>query len=437
VKKLIALLLAALLPMYAMAETHSLSVRITADEPAVTQLMQESFRQVAAIDNTQAKEYAKALAAILQKFHTNIIIDDQAMAVEIFLHDVPLLDLTCHMTEDEIGLTSSLIPAYAVVIPREGNSVQAFAATMEAVQEWAKSISSQPIHGVFTGDAYDGGVQGDAWSISGKDMTALISVLRDDRMTTLLKPLLEMAGIDAEALFADNSWEKSVLGTVDQHQLILRSAKDTNGSLKGLSLTMMRGTDQVATLSLGLEEQGLQFVAGLGLSEQNYWWEFAFQSSQREEQLFLKGESREWVADKWQAFSYVKAEEPPVFTSSWKCTVTQTASRSSWSGSVEATDAAEASVQMVCTFSGNANHDTGYFETKASMIQGSDTLLTVEVANQPADALSPYNPALVKYNLGDSRYSVLQQQFVFGLGERLLQILLLSILMTLGDIFAD
>ena len=99
-KKLIALLLAALLPMYAMAETHSLSVRITADDPAVTQLLQESFRQVAAIDNTQAKEYAKALAAILQQFHTNIIIDDQAMAVEVFLHEMPLLDLTCHMTED-------------------------------------------------------------------------------------------------------------------------------------------------------------------------------------------------------------------------------------------------------------------------------------------------------------------------------------------------
>ena len=138
---------------------------------------------------------------------------------------------------------------------------------------------------------------------------------------------------------------------------ILRVAENEAGEFCGLSMTILREMHQIATASLGVTGKGIKMVIGLGLSDNNYWWEFTANRRQRNSMTTLSGVNREWVADKEMDFSYVSAKVAPVSNLDWHCYITKSGKRYLWDASIYE-DLDQAGYRYLMSSDGKVNTNT-------------------------------------------------------------------------------
>lgn len=306
-KKLLALLLALLLPLGALAETASpedseeltmdefyqlfayeaqnsafcLEASITADEERLAALLEPSMT------GSNAATMAKAVAKLLNGFGIKIVAQENAAYFDLLLRGSSMLDFTVYeQNEERSYITSSMMPGYAVIQDSSDDAEDDAIADMlmeelssllpgmaDAVMPLLQEIEIERTRGSFAGDAYEGGVWCTTIRLDDRQIAEILQALLTDEVRAAATGFLIASELGtAEDIQQLIELHESV-AQANEHQYILRYVEDANGEPVGLSAVVMRGEEQLKTFSLGITDDSLRIVTGVGGPEQNYWYD--------------------------------------------------------------------------------------------------------------------------------------------------------------------
>lgn len=440
-KKLLALLLAMLLPLYACAECSGFSFTVTTDETSFLQLMKEALLLAdPTVDASTVENEAKLLQYLVNGFGVNASAQEDAFSLELLAGGQRLIDLVAYETEEEVLLTSAMLPGYVLVEEnaRDGeqlavlNEVDWLALAANAytdVSKWFADLQHTESRGAFDGDAYEGGTRCTTWVLTDKDIAALISTLLTEDVRNAFKLWLEASGVDAADLLDWFDEKNAQVAQEGQYSYMLRLVRDGEDVPVGASLTVLNAGEQLATVSLGFLPEGMRLVVGLGLNAQNYWWEFAANAKAEGGLATLYGMSREWAADKQDGFSYVSAAVEPAYACAWQCDFTETEDGFTWLASVTEGEA--------CILSSQGEVDASGMAGKVAFGPANAAVLNVEFRVGEAEAIAPMAEDLTRCSSSDpadgALYTELTQKLLASLTARLLKVVPLNLLMNLGQ----
>lgn len=449
-KKLLALLLALLLPGCAAAETYALSISVEVDDAIFPWYAKQSLRGYSELSAEDLDTLATVAAKVLDGTGLDIAVQADAMSLRMNLAGKELLSVKLHTTDDAVFLTSPMLSGYALKDDQDapGSATQTFtelfdgekqldvcASMQKAFDSWMADITPATSSGVFNGDAYEGGTQCTTWILSDMDVAALTSALATVELRVLLNQLLTSLSLDAEDLFAQFDAANEQVADEDRFLYILRWVTDEAGEFVGASLTVLEEQSQVATVSIGLTQKNIKVVIGLGLKEQNYWWEFTGKKSQLDNITYLSGDSREWIADKAESFSYVSATNAPVANYMLRGTLTKSGSRYLWDGNICVGN--EAYFDYVCSSNGTYYPQTGAVECSICLGDAPYEPLRLNIRYGLADTIDMLDSSLEICSISDpadaSLYQELMDKFAASVMARMIKLLPMDLIMTLNQ----
>lgn len=447
-KRLVALLLALLLPICVLAESVEVTIQVKASDALFSKLSSQSSLDLTGFNAASLEKYASLLKALLKDVSIIVVSQENAYSVDFALSGVKLLDMTAYMSGSLTQLTSSLIPGYVLEeTTRKENSLgdlrserqKKIAADVKAAYEnWRAGLNPVTTTGVFVGDAYTGGTKCTTWSITDRDVAALLSAVMTPEMRALIQhETTEATEGKKDVLEAFDAANDRVLEE-NKYSYLVRSVKDDRDEFVGLSVSVFEKDMQLATMSVGAQGNDLRLVVGLGLKQQNYWTEWHFTKSQREGTAFIKGEMREWTAGKNESFTYVRGTNAPAASYLLNCSTTDSAQRMLWDGHVYKGSKADAEKEIL-SFSGVTNQTDDLFEASVRLMESKQTLMSFTMTKNPAGAIQPPEASLTRCSAEDPAqkelYTKVRQTFVFAITVRLLQVIPIDVLLMMEDLF--
>ncbi len=315
-KKLLALFLAALmltLPMAAMAETIAFSVTLDVAEGAVDDTaLTESLQALTGLNGKAAETLSAAVFKLLDGCGIQAAWQEDAVRLGLQFGGTELLDLTAVSRRETLYLASSLFPRHTITMEAAPDAqpvqidVDGVADEIrDGVTAWLTEQRHSTSNGSFSGDAYDDGVSCTTWNLDSDAIAALASrVLQGEKVNAQLTAVF---GAKTVA-----NWQKEIAGGADQHTYTLRIVRDENEAVIGLSVIVLRGAQQIATLSAGMEGEHIKLVIGLGLKEQNYWFNLEGMLQKQDDVWHLQGITHEWLAPRDETYGYAAATGTPV-----------------------------------------------------------------------------------------------------------------------------
>lgn len=450
-KKLLALLLAFMLPCCAFAETRAITLKFSTDDEIFAAFAKEVLQVLPGMTEEEKEKKVEAVHAILKDTKFTAVMQDDAISLDISLSGKPLLDMVVHVKENESYITTSMLPGYILTaqqdetqLPQNGPSqideaaLNAIAASVKtAVKAWLSRFEPTVSYGSFQGDAYSGGTKCTTWVLSDKDIAELVSAIATDEVRAAVTQMLKESGADAVQLLQQFDALNAQVAEADAYKYILQVVHDGEDNLVGLSLTILEEEKQLATVSFGIQAKEVRLVIGLGLKTQNYWREYILQTNQHKNIWFLRGFSREWVANKAEAFSYVSTTSVPVQSFTWSCNISQSGNRYLWDAAFyDGITTDEAWKFASCN--GRFTPASRSLEADFNLFWSSSTpLMKMQFSAKPAQEIPPLDDSLVICSASDPEdaalYDELNKKFSYELTRRLLTLLPLDVLLNIGE----
>lgn len=443
-KRIAALLLVLILPVCALAETFEVTLQVQTAEALFSTLLDQAVQMQAELDGVSIETVVKLMQALMGNSRITVISQSDADSVSISLNGKKFLDMTTYLSGSEELMTSSLIPGYVLV--EEAGSASAMDAAkeqkiaediMHAYVTWKGGLDAETTYGAFSGDAYSGGTVCTTWTITDRDVAGLVSAVMTPELRKMIKEQADTEDADAESILSAIDAANERVSEENKYTYEIRCVKDDKDLLAGLSVTVFEQEAQIATFSLGKNEQETRVVIGFGLKKQNYWAECILTQSQRDQTNFIKGEVREWTADKNESFAYVKQANAPAMSYLMNCIVTKSGQRELWDAHVYLGSQTDASKEVL-SFSGSVNKANRAMEAKCSLMENKQALMTLSVSKKPAVAILPPDPALVRCSATDpdqgELYTKVSQDFAFAVTMRLMQIIPIEAILMLDKV---
>ena len=440
-KKCIALILALILPVCALAETVQITFQLQSADELFSGFIRQGTLNGMGVDASSLEAYASLLKIFLKDTKLTSVYQEDAFSLDISINGINLLDMTTRQSGSEMQLTSSLIPGYVLIEPADKTGDHALAEREAQLEEgikeaffaWKNGLVSETIYGVFAGDAYSGGTECTTWTVTDKDVAELISNLMTPELRTMIEEQIEAAGEDENLLKAFEEVNERVMKENKFSYQIRRVGNEQHQPI-GLSVSVFEEEKQIATLSAGIDQQTIRVVVGLGLKTQNYWAECLLTRSQKDQTTFVKGEMREWTADKSESFAYAAQSNAPAASYLLNCTMTNSGQRKLWDGHVYRGSKADAAKEIL-SFSGSVNPTGGSAEAVIRLMQNSKALMTLTLSMKPVTPIPPLDESLVrcseKVPEQAELYAAVSQELVFAIAGRILQIIPLDVLLKL------
>lgn len=331
-KRIASLLLTLLLAMVPLAAAENCRITFSvsvADETEVQHQTEAFALQVAEMfADVNVPSLTDFLLRVAQETSLTILVQDKASALDVVLAGYPVLDVCAYRIADAMLLTSSLMPGYAASIgyepAAETLNLQDMLSAAESLQPvlsaWLAGVEGVRTEGVFAGDAYAGGSYCTTYTLQERDISALLSALLTPEVQQCLQPVLAASELDAEAFFAMLTAENDAHAAENQYAYIIRLVDDANGELVGASLTILKDNVQLATASLGLTSDALDLVVGLGLPQENYWFDLRVDITAFKALYCDTIRLREFRAPKDETYAYATASRAPETWLTWSLT---------------------------------------------------------------------------------------------------------------------
>lgn len=353
-KKLLALLLALLLPVGALAETVSsedsnmlsmeldldgmqsgtfcLEAAVTADEDILAAYLQPSMYVpsdgTATVD---AASMAAAAAKLINGLGFKMVAQNDAVMLEMLLRGSSLMDFTVYSDDETETMTSSLMPGYAVMQNAEdevlsesdyAQIMQVFGGMFTAGMQQLEDVEYERTCGSFAGDAYSGGVWCTTVRLDDADIAAFLKAMMTDEFRDFASDFLVANDLGSEETLQLLDATHDAVAQANEHQYILHFVENAVGEPVGFSAVVMRGEKQLRTFSLGLKDQSLRIVTGCGDAQQNYWYDYVILMEEQTDGVTIAGSCIEFTSAKDEAFSYALATnaEYPVWRE-WRLNV--------------------------------------------------------------------------------------------------------------------
>lgn len=449
-KKLLALLIAVLLPAAAFAQTRCGELLLTVDEESCA-------RMIAAMgmyDGDNAEEMCAALAKLMNGVGLRLHQQEEAVKLEMLLGGTALADVTAVIPDmltakpsgDQMVITSSLMEGYGLAIPMEQLLADDELADMLEKTDWigllggmvyagAEALSDVEVtssRGSFSGDAYTGGAYCTTIMLDDSDVAALLSALMTDDLRALLTELLAYAGMDAAVLQEWSALHESVAAQ-NAHRYIIRMVEDAEGAFVGLSAVIMQGEKQLATLSVGMpDEETLHVVLGLGMGEENYWYSHVITGTLAS----LAGECIEFAGAKDEDFAFASAVATELLARrTWKLSVQQTDDQAAWSFALDMQSSASEQTQSVQS-AGTVSLNDGTVKGDVNWLLDGARYMTLSAAWQACDPIATPDAAsltLCDITSASEEQQTLLQEITGAIGAnlslKLLQVIPMELLM--------
>lgn len=448
-KKLLALLLALMLPLCAAAETYHATFSVAIDDAVFSACIKDLLRRFPGVPAENQDRYIRAASSLLNNLQLNMIVQEDACSLDLTLNGNPLMDLIAYSQTNISYITTSLLPGYALsekndpgaslstVNQLDDAAIAAVAFSIEnAVSAWLSQLESTVSHGAFVGDAFDGGSVCTTWVLSDKDVADFVSALATDEARAMVAQLLREAGSDASMVFSqfDAMNERVASGT--EYLYILRVVEDDKKEFVGLSLTVLKERSQLATVSVGREEDGLRAVIGLGLTDRNYWREYVIHTRPGETGWEAACAVQEWIADKAESFSYVRAANVAVESRLWECAVVQTDGRTLFRTDLYAGNLADDDHKQL-TYTAEWTEHAQTFSGELCLLYGTTTPLKISLIMNPTNPIPPMDSSLIICATDDAQDAELAAELntslTFELSRRMLMAIPLDVILLLGN----
>lgn len=299
-KKLLACLLALMLPMSALADALSLDWSMTVEPDGMVELFHATMKALPEAeqgDYPLVEEWLRELATFASSFTCRWIFDygngrgHAAFACkeeELFSYDLTVADGSAVLLASFLPDMPLLFvgPMSTDVTPR---CIEAWQATRWSdvadmagliCSSWFSAMEQTEETGHFAGDAYAGGTRRTTIRFDDRDLALLLDMLMDNEwpaelMTLLNHPVISAGKEPSEfSSYLRTRIRWAALG--NRYRYVLHLVWDGQDALIGLSLIAYLEDQQVATLSMGApndpqDEIAMTAVLGYGLNGENYY----------------------------------------------------------------------------------------------------------------------------------------------------------------------
>lgn len=299
-KKLLACLLVWMLlwsiPLCACAESASSTAVMFETDP-------ERLAPVAkALTGKDNMNLAKGLAELLNGIRLEYIWQDGASGTALTLNGEDIVRGTVIQDADVQKVLLNFVPGYALKVAAApladalvtmAQSVDWTKLREQTAWCWDTYLSSADYveeHGDFIGDAYAGGVRRQVLHLDDRDLSLLLScMLTALESDSQIQQLAEYAGADLRSIIqaCDVSLQNAALINAYSYQVC--AVYDDADRLIGFSGTALQGDKQIATISVGLNDQHVEVVWGYGYHGVNYYIRTIVMAETKEEQVVLSG----------------------------------------------------------------------------------------------------------------------------------------------------
>ncbi|MBQ7850103.1 MAG: hypothetical protein IJ343_10305 [Clostridia bacterium] len=319
-KKLLALLIALLLPASALAQASCTEYLLTLDEELCMQMLENS----GLFAEDQARKLGAAVVKVLNGLGLRIFEQENGGAVEVLVCGKPLTDFTALETAGQVIITTPLAPGYGLTFPAgmtealqggmaelltQADMEQLTGSVLEAVMHWVSDVEMNSSYGRFSGDAYEGGVACTTIVLDDSDVATLLSGILTEDVRRMISVLLDDMGANGQSTLQQLDALNKKVADSNAHQYLLRIVQDDQERIIGMSAVIMRGKAQLGTLSVGLEETQVRVVFGTGMPDKNYWLDMILQegAAQHNGSFALSATVRELTGEKEEDFRYASA----------------------------------------------------------------------------------------------------------------------------------
>lgn len=437
-KKLLTILLALLLPMGAMAETFKITVDLQTGGEAFLQAVQEAMLRNDADENEDLAGNAKLLQRLLDGTGLDLAVQKDAFAMEFRLAGERLVDMIGYLQDQDLLLTSQMIPGYALTATRETPKetykleqtdwVGVALSVFPAVNEWCNALETTESYGLFVGDAYEGGAKCTTWVFDDQAVAKLVNVLLTEDIRAALMTLLAAMELDGASVIRQIEERTAQMAQDNLYTYLLRWVQDAQDQTVGLSLTVLAENEQVATVSIGSMEDGCRVVLGLGLQQQNYWNETTIQGGSEDGALQLTWHSREWASAKEDAFAYISTAKEPETDFDGQFTM----QNGVWQNYIQE------SGKRILLAEGTVDANTGVLDGTVLIGPENAQLFTIAFTIGQADEIPVMDATLKKVSMTEmadqEQYEKVVQQLSATLMVRLIKLLPLQMIMEMNPI---
>lgn len=330
-KKLLALLLAFLLPAVALAETYELTLMMDVNQD----YLKEALSSISE-SSGDAETLVDTLLSLMDNTGVAMKCQEDALAIELLVSGEVLADFMLYQAEDRVIITSSLLKEYALVSEAEALTDEAAenVALLDAVDwsslagtlgstllDWFDALEPTVETGSFIGDAYEGGTVCTTMILTDSDIAGLVKQLLTDDLRSILSAALTLCGVDGEAVLAEFDTLNDRVADEDRYAYVLRIVEDDQEAFVGASLTIFEELAQVATLSLGRNGKEWKLVYGMGLdvpgNSVNYWLDATYSNTTTGSHSYSGGSITDWSGDKESSYAYVIETTEPLSKANW------------------------------------------------------------------------------------------------------------------------
>lgn len=448
-RKVLALLLACMLPFCALAETYGVSFAVDTDELLFINFLRTALMsQPDAASDPQLDTYVRVIQKLLHGLSFDLSFQEDAISLGVQLGGGKLLDAAFHEQDGSVFVTSSLLEGYALEAPAEADTSRE-SALQETIEQldwhhiseavsrrnsaWLDSLEPVITYGYFIGDAYEGGSQCITWALDDKDIASLVDAVLSEEVRKMCYSILKPVGLKPDELLQRLDSVNARVMSENDFQYLLRIVTDEQGTFVGASLAVYRETAQLATVSVGTSKEGLRVVFGFGVQEKNYWCELTASAKGRNNLTILNGSCLEWLSDKTQGFAYVKTTVVPVSNQSWYCNVTKSGRRYLWDASLFEGD--KTNYAYYFSSSGALDPESAALECSVSIGDSPYTPLTVRLKAGPVEAIPEMEESLKRCAMTDpadaALYQELMERMTSLMMARLMKLIPLDLLLKL------
>lgn len=447
-KRLAVLLLALLLPVCALAESWGVTLEAELDETLFSEYVHEFADSLGgSAQGGSLDTVIQLLQRVLDGMRFEIIVqDDGAMTINFDLSGGRLLDMTTYVDENYTYLTSSMLPGYAVVSANTESADADTTAALSAIDSevlaneiagavtaWLSGLEPVVSTGTFDGDAYEGGTRCTTWSVTDMDIAALLSSVMTGETREAAALILTSWGVDAEEALGNFDVMNANMADEDQHLYIFSIVEDDSEAIVGFTLKILRENAQIATVSLGVEDEELRLVVGLGLNKENYWFETSLQEAFTENSYIISGVSREWTGPKPQTFADVTSAGEPVAQHRWYVESVETANALKWDAAL-LLKTENGGEKYLFAASGEANDQV--LDAVLSLGGGERAAMTLRLSVSEAAPIATIADDLEHCFMDDPEqeelYTTLMDKFSTALAVRMIKLLPMDLIMQLN-----
>lgn len=448
-KKVLALLLACMLPICAQAETYGLTMTVDTDETLFADALRVALAELPeAAQDPQKDTYVSLIQQLLDGLTLDAALQEDAVSLAISLDGGSLLDVTFHDEGNQMLMTSSLMAGITLAdeyeqLTQAEESAQAMLNDLDwahlwslvtaCFNAWQNGLEPMVTHGQFVGDAYTGGTKCTNWAFTDQDIAALVTQLCSGEVREAVSAALTASGFDAQQALAALDDASARVEANNAYQYLLRVVHNDADEMVGCSLSVFSGMAQLATASLGIQEGEGRLVIGFAVQDQNYWCELAISADESEGRTLLKGHCMEWLADQQQCFAFVKVAANPVSHQAWQCSISHDDQQYRWDACFYDGSDPE---KVYLSSQGAYAMDADTLDCSISLGKSGNAPLTLLLLASPAEAIAEPEATLTQYSLDDpadeAQIKALAEQVSATLMARLIKLLPLELLLQLS-----